>query len=145
MSTSPNVLAVKDKVQRWLNDAVGSITIDKDGDFTFRFGSTQIFIGVIDQEDRVLVHLQMPLLFEVPLTPELYKYVATENAYFFGKLRVVEKDGVGLVGFEHTLLGDYLDAEELHAAIRGMVNSGDDVDNELQAKFGGRVFHEDDE
>lgn len=145
MSTSPNVLAVKDKVQRWLNDAVGTITIDPDGDFTFRFGSTQIFIRVIDQEDRVLVFLQMPLLFEVPLTPELYKYVATENTYFFGKLAVSERDGVGSLLFLHTLLGDYLDAEELHAAIRGMVNTGDELDNELQARFGGTVFHDDDE
>jgi hypothetical protein len=40
------VLAVKDKVQLCLVEFFGGVRVDRDGDFTVRHGSTQVFVGV---------------------------------------------------------------------------------------------------
>lgn len=138
-----NALQTKEKVRRLLTEKLGSVQVDQDGDFTFPFGTTRIFIRVLGDGDRSFVRLTMPLLMDADPSPELFKYVATEGSYRMGHLAVFEKDGRANVFFNHVLLGDYLDAEELHLAIGAMVNSGDELDNELQTSFGGRKFHED--
>ncbi len=38
----------------------------------------------------------------------------------------------------HTLLGDYLDEEELHNAVGAVVTTADRLDDELQSRFGGK-------
>jgi hypothetical protein len=143
MGTPPQVLVLKDKVQRYLNDAVGRVEIDRDGDFTFQFGSSRIFIrcDALGEEHSV-VRFTMLLLIDVPPTPELYRYVATEGSYTFGHLAIGEQDGRATIFYSHSLLGDYLDPEEFHAAVGAMVNTGDDLDNQLKQMFGGRLFHE---
>jgi hypothetical protein len=144
MSTAPQVLIFRDKVQRCLNDAVGRVEIDQNGDFTFQFGSSRIFIGLREVgEDRTVVDFVMPLLFDVPLSPDLFRYVATHGGYAWGHLSVEEKDGTGTLFYTHALLGDFLDPDEFLAALGAMVNTGDDLDNELQQRFGGTRFHDD--
>jgi hypothetical protein len=39
---------------------------------------------------------------------------------------------------KHTLLGDYLDEEELHWALYQLLNTADKLDDELKQKFGGK-------
>ena len=39
--------------------------------------------------------------------------------------------------FSHTLLGDYLDPEELRSAIGAVATTGNDLDDEVQDRFGG--------
>lgn len=145
MSTPPHVLQVKDKVQRYLSDQVGSVEIDRDGDFTFQFGSARIFISCYAMNDeRTLIDITFILLSGVQPTPELYEYVAVEGDYRFGNLTVVRNDESELVQilFTHSLLGDYLDPDELMVAVGVMVNTADDLDDELKKRFGGNVFHE---
>jgi hypothetical protein len=142
MATPTNVLVLKDKVQRYLNEAIGAVEVDRDGDFTFPFGSSRIFIRCSAVGESSVVHLTMLLLNDVTPTPELYKYVATEGGYTFGHLTVAEQEGRATVFYTHALLGDHLDPQELLAAVGAMVNTGDDLDNRLQAMFGGRLFHE---
>ena len=84
------------------------------------------------------------MLCGVPLTPELYKWVATEGqAYFFGHPGVVEREnGLGDIHFRHNLLGDFLDPEELKWGVLALGDTADDLDDELQARFGGKKFTE---
>lgn len=138
-----SVLVVKDKVQRYLADFLGTASMDGDGDFFVNNGSSVTFIRVSEWHDDIaLIKVWSILLRNVPLTPELFRWVAVEGQeYFFGHARVVvNDDGTGRVQFEHVLLGDYIDAEELRAAVVGIAGSSDDLDDELQAKFGGEKF-----
>lgn len=142
--TDTHILVAKDKVQRYLSELV-RFEVDNQGRYTFRYGSTRMFISVepLGEEDSV-VQIVCPLLFRVTPTPELYRYVAT-TSYKFGALSVLDpdEDGTVMVLFDHTLLATYLDAEELKRAVAMMANSADRLDTEMQGRFGGDMFHED--
>lgn len=136
---------VKEKVQRILVEALGSVSIDKDGDFFVRHESTVVYVRVSElRDDATIVKSWAILLNDVPLTPEVYRWVATEGQeYFFGHARLVEtEEGKGRIQFEHILLGDYLDPDELEWAVIALGNTADQLDDELKAKFGGSRFIE---
>jgi hypothetical protein len=140
-----DVLVLKDKVQRFLTDLVGGFEVDRDGDFTFQYGSARVFVrcGEIS-DDRTFVGLTVPLLFDVPPSTELFKHIALHaDDWIFGHLSAAERGGNVDVFFTHRLLGDYLDPEEFRSALGGLVGTADTLDNELQQQFGGRRFHED--
>lgn len=140
-----DVLTVKDKVQRYLTDLVGRIEIDSDGDFTFRHGSARMFVSVgAIGKDNTVVALNVPLTLRVRPSAELFHFIATNaDRYVFGHLSASERDDGVLVMYSHSLLGDYLDAEELKWAVGAMATTADDLDNEIRDKFGGDLFHED--
>lgn len=138
-----NLLEVRDKVQRILSTRLGSIEVDSDGDFTIRHESARLFIRCWEQRDDVIIRLTCPFVFEAQPSPELFRHVATEGAYLFGNVTASEgEDGVTLV-MHHSLLGNYLDEEELMGAVVRVLGTANEIDDELAAKFGGRVFHED--
>jgi type III secretion system-like peptide-binding chaperone len=139
-----NLGIVKDKVQRILAENFSGVELGKAGNFTLRNESARLFINFMPQETRVIVNLVVPLLLKVAPTPELFHYIAIHgDDYIFGHLSAEEtEDGIA-VFFSHALLGDYLDDEELLASVRGLLGVGNDIDDELQAQFGGNKFHED--
>lgn len=130
------------KVQAHLTK-LGSPTLDSDGDLSLRHGSTQVFVRVLPfGDDHSIVTVFAPVLLNVPLTPELFEYVATEGGYRFGSLIVVRKDdGLGRVQMSHTLLGTFLDPDELIVAVSLLANTANDLDDEMQKRFGGDLFH----
>jgi hypothetical protein len=139
------ILVLKDKVQRYLSELVGTVEIDRDGDFTLRHGSSRVFVRCAELKgDRTYVAITVPLLFGCQASPELFRHVATHaDDWVFGHLSAHEGDDGVAVFFTHRLLGDYLDPEELKSAVGGVAATADDLDNELQGQFGGRRFHED--
>lgn len=140
---SNQLLAAKERVQRYLTDLLGSIGIDSDGDFNFRHGSAQVFIRVAALgDDSTFVAVWAPTNVDVPVTPELYKYLADENQFRFGHMACYEKDGAATIVFRHSLLGEFLDPEELRVAVVLVAKTADEIDDQIKAKFGGRTIHE---
>jgi hypothetical protein len=138
------------KVQRLLTGPLG-LRIQLEGDLIgvrFNDVSTQIHIRVIDWgknrdgEPQTLVRVSAPLLRGVQPSPALYEYLAREAPnYWFGNIRVwddEETKGMVSMTFGHTLLGDFLDEEELRVAVSRVLNSADELDDELQKRFGGK-------
>lgn len=137
------VAKTKAKVQHYLTKN-GRVEIDEDGDFTFRAGSSRVFIRVLDWGDSdTVVSVWSVVAGEVPVTPALFEFVATTtDDYMMGHLgcQVVD-DGTALVTFNHRILGNVLDEEELmHAAI-AVASTADRIDDKIVATFGGRTFH----
>lgn len=141
-----DVTAVKARVQQYLTNKFQSVTIDRDGDFSLRHDSARIFVEVMSksEESPVIVRLTAPLLFNVNNTTSLHEYIAFHaDDYFFGHLSLeTREDGTTDIYFSHRLLGDYLDAAELEIATGWMLGAANDLDDELQAQFGGTKFHE---
>lgn len=138
-----DVQQLRDRVQRLLIDQHGSVSIDRDGDFFVRRGSSVTYVRIMPWGDSsTLVKVWTIMVTGVPLTPDVYRWVAVDGqSYWFGHARVVEgEDGTGRIQFEHVLLGDVLDADELHAAVQGVSSSGDELDDDLVARFGGTRF-----
>lgn len=137
------VAVVKEKVQRFLIDLLQNIQIDRDGDFNFRNGSAQVYVRVAPMGDAsTYVSVWAPTNGDVPVTPELYKYLVEQNHYRFGHLALSEKDGKAVINFTHQLLGDFLDPDELKMAVVVVAQTADQIDDQIKAKFGGRTFHE---
>jgi hypothetical protein len=135
--------SVRSKVQQILTEELGSVRIGRDGTVMLENESAAIFIDVIDWGDGdTIVKVISPMLSDVRLTPEVFRWVAVEGQQlWFGHARVSLSDGdtsVGTIGFEWDLLGNTLDPDELMAAVRSVAIGANKLDDELQAKFGGK-------
>lgn len=140
-----DVAATKEKVQAILTD-VGPTSIDKDGDFSLQRGSTRVFVRVLAHPNGevTIVRIFAPVVVGLAPTPEFYEWYA-ENAsnWVFGHLALSRSgDGTMIVNMVHTLLGDYMDRDELIYAALGILGSADDLDDEVQKKFGGKLLSE---
>lgn len=147
-SKSPMSLhEVRDLVQRELMELIGRIELDRDGDFSFTFDSAQVFIGIRPHELKRDVQSTLVRVFsitnvDVPISAELYRFIALRSAdYVFGSLGAIEDgDSTARIVFKHTLLGDYLDPEEIAAAVMLVALGADEVDDEITKMFGGTRF-----
>jgi hypothetical protein len=138
------------KIQRILTGPMG-LRVQLDGQMLtvgFADSSTEVRMFVLDWgtgkdgEPRTLVRLSAPILWGVRPSPALFEWIAKEGGqYFFGHVSVTDdpsEPGNLFVFMSHTLLGDYLDEDELAAAMWGVLGTADDLDDQLQQRFGGK-------
>ena len=143
-----NLLEMKAKVQQMLIDHVGTIRIVPDGRFAFEVGSTNVFVRVNQPESAAYTYaiLTAPITIGVPTTPELFKWVALNtDGYLFGHIGVAidnEDAPTATLVFTHTLLVDYLDAEELRRAVSAVSASADELDDVVVGTFGGKRYED---
>lgn len=140
------VAETKDRVQTYLTRHA-PVSIDSDGDLSVSMGSARVFVRVREHPggEATLVDCWAIALAEVPVTPDLYEFIATgSDSFIFGHLSLAVDDAsnTGMVFLSHRLLGDYLDEDELMYVVGGLVSSADDIDDDLKDRFGGRRFHE---
>ena len=136
------VLEVKDRVQRMLSEIVGVVQIDGDGDFTFSYESTRIWVSAYwwEPQELTVVNVYAIPLWNVPGSPEFFERI-TREAYDmrFGALSLYKReDGLYNVNFRHALVGETLDPEELKTAVLAVAYTADNLDDELQKEFGGQ-------
>ena len=130
---------LKEKVQRILT-ANWRVELTEDG-FFVRGESTGCHIRCIESEDGdwTYVNFYSFVLLDVPITDEFLRYVA--GTYMtFGSFVVVfsESGDRGNLIFDHTILGNYLDSEELNVALGAVFWTADEIDDDLQQRFGGQ-------
>jgi len=114
----------------------------------FSDASTQVSLSVAEWgkskegEPRSLVNISSPILWSVTPTPELFEWIAREGGrYYFGHVSAaddIRDAGKVFLSMNHTLLGDYIDEEELASAMYAVLNTADQLDDELQKRFGGK-------
>lgn len=91
-------------------------------------------------EPQSIVVIECPVLVDVPITPQLFEWVARHGAArYFGAIRLTEGNDASkaILTMTHTLLGDTLDPEELGTALFLTLRDADKLDDELQKQFGG--------
>lgn len=140
----PTAEQVRNKVLRMMANNF-EVKVDDDGDIVVRHESAICWVSVSgwhEQEGRnTIVRVRAPILWEVPITPAVYQWVATEGqGYLFGAVRVALEQGksTGNLWFTHTLLGDNLDEPELETTVVCVLGDANRLDDELQKKFGGK-------
>lgn len=144
-----SLLELRDKVQRWLLEyGIQGLTVSKSGDYSFRVGSTRVFVGFDEcgsgEDAFSIVRIVAPFLQKTTATPELFQWMAeSSDDYFFGHPILIGPDDEGrhIVALKHVLLGDYIDQEELLHATIGLAFAADKIDDELATRFGGEVFY----
>jgi hypothetical protein len=151
-----NLLVVKDKVQRYVSELFEHVTLTDDGGLRIPIGSTAVFVDVFEVQDDdgfhkehdlslTIIRVYAPVLVMVKPTNELFKWIATEGqSHDYGSYRFIEDDKgeMTLIEFSYTLPGDSLDPGELKNAVLCVLISSDGQDEELQKKFGGKLFEE---
>ena len=123
------------------------------GGFRVEVNSTAVFVTLHDASafdtpaevfadgPAEVVTITSPILRGVPIGPELYAWVATEGwKFLFGHVTLDVVDGRADLNFQHRLLATHLDAEELDSAVVAVVAIADQLDDELQSRFGGERF-----
>ena len=138
------------KVQRILTGPM-NLRIQLTGDFiqvTFTGTSTHVNLRVVDWgknkdgEPRTLVRVSSPVLRGVKPTPALFEHLVREGSKsWFGAYSVgddEETPGTLFIVVGHSLLGDFLDEEELSATVWNVLGAADEADDVLQQKFGGK-------
>jgi hypothetical protein len=135
--------SLRARVREYLSQVVSDYWVSDEGDYAFDMGSARIFVRTVSWGDRTLVRIFSPILRDAPASDALFRFVATSaDEFVFGHLSVdIERDQAYVI-LAHTLLGDYLDAEELHTAVAGLAATADELDNFLQKRFGGHLFHQ---
>ena len=134
---------VRSKVGRILGSNFQT-TIDGDGEFYIAQGSAGVWVSVQEGfRDHVQVRLRAMLIGEVTVTPELTLDIAT-TGLLVGSLFlwIDDESKMGTVWNTWSLLGDYLDEEELCQAVAAIVISTDQMDDDWKAKHGGRLHNE---
>ena len=119
------------------------VELDSDGGFFVRFESTGCRVTCHQDEgdDIVVIKISAAILFDVPVTNELFRWVATEGAnYRFGNAHLFlnESETTASLLFTQMLLGDFLDAEELNWAVASVGFTADRLDDELLPVLGGQ-------
>ncbi|HEX2206166.1 MAG TPA: hypothetical protein VHG93_00675 [Longimicrobium sp.] len=138
------------KVQRILTGPMG-LRISLQGNtisVTFTGSSTRVSLTFTDWgtnkagDPSTLVGVSAPLLWEVDPSPALFEWIAKEGGkFYFGHVTAHDDSsapGKLFLLMSHTLLGDYLDEEELHWALYTLLQTADKLDDELKEKFGGK-------
>jgi hypothetical protein len=144
-------LVARDKVNRFAKEAFNSVNLDDDGDLVIFYESTALRVITTEypsesKKERqelgigtILVRVSATLLFDVKGSKDLFEYIATEGQeYDIGSMKASKtEDGTYTITMQETLIGDTLDPAELKTALISIATTADDLDEELQRRFGG--------
>jgi hypothetical protein len=140
----PTEAETREHVQRNLTDWLGSVQVDRDGDFVIKVESSMGYVSVAALTDTSTVVIIRGLIARgVKPSPEMFEWIATEGqvANWFGKPRAQKMDdGTYMVELASNLLGDSLDPDELRTAVSGVLGTANELDEEFVAKFGGERY-----
>lgn len=140
--------AVRAKVQTFLLRE-SEIGMDQRGRLFIDRGSTRANLEFVPREQfkQVYVVITCPVAFYVPESPALFERIARDSdKWYFGHLGMGPYDvdgehkGQVYIYLSHTLLGDYLDPDEVISCVFSMLNVADEIDNAFVAEFGGEVY-----
>ena len=103
--------------------------------FVLRRGSADVHVSVAALEDKAVVAVFSWVATGVTPSEELYRYLLTENANFvFGGFGLTTDN---TVIYQHTVIGDAIDKEQLRASVRAVAGVADDYDDQITSRFGG--------
>lgn len=103
--------------------------------FTLRRGSSRVDVAVAAVGDQTVIAVYATVASGVEPSQELYEYLLTHNAgSVFGAFGIVDRD----VLFQHSLVGETVDKQELRTSIAAVVDAADEQDEEITRRFGGK-------
>ncbi len=134
----PDVSALHTRVQQYLREKQLVYEVQQNGSIWIRQGSTVVVVEPAAWNERTVVKLMAPVALNITkITPELTRYLAEQNyRLLFGKFSL-DADGKA-VWYEHILLGDNLDVEELFIAVAAVALTADENDEEIAQMAGGQ-------
>lgn len=139
-----NSSAVNTKVENLLKEALPDVEFIKEGPGDWGARNESVLVRIVansvDYPDRPFVEVVAFVLLGVKDDINIYKYLMTEKSFIFNKWEVEPGESNGTINLFLTarVLIDDLDASELGFAIMSTAVIADEIDEELQQKFGGK-------
>jgi hypothetical protein len=124
-------------VERLLISTYGSFTRDPNWGYNGAFGSARVFVDVRPfLGESTVVRVASPVLSQVELGDALaLRALEIADGSPLGRFSYLDERKE--LWFEHTLLGDALDPDELQLAVDTVARAADSEDDALAASFGG--------
>jgi hypothetical protein len=137
------LVALRERVGRLLAGmgGVGGPEVDTDGDYTFTFQTTRVWIAPRALPGGLLVVRVLAVTnVDIEPTPQLGLFLAETNFLLpFGRLSLDPRQRA--VWFEESLLGEHFADEELRVVVKIVASTADQLDERIARLFGGRVFN----
>jgi len=132
-SESQAVESLRAKVERFLRESGLSYEVKPDGSLLLRQGSTAVQVRALQWNKHTIVRVLAPVALNLQkVTPDLTLFLLERNnELLFGKFSLDTANRA--VWYEHVLLGDFLDAEELIVAVTTIAITADRYDDEVAA------------
>lgn len=136
--------ALNTKVANLLKEALPDVNFvdESPGNWGARNESVllRVMVNTEDFPDKPFVNIIAFVLLGVKDDLNIYKYLLTEKSYIFNKWEIEQGEESGTINLFLTarVLIDDLDASELGFAIMSTAVIADDIDEEIQKKFGGK-------
>jgi len=137
MSETEELASVRELSRKYLDDGGLQYLLDKDGHLVLPFGNIMVHV-ICHQwgEDQVVVAVTAVTNQNMRIDPDLGMFLAEKNAQIlFGKLCLYRD--LNQVRFEHPLLGDFLNRDELVTAVKVVAASALSIGPEIQQRWGG--------
>lgn len=139
---------VQSDVRGFLQALGARATLEDSGALSVGHGSARCFINVWsprpdDENVAAIIQLSILLLSDITESPDVYQYIAFHaDDYIFGHLSLGRDDfGKVNIYMTHHFLGGAVTQEGFSRALLSMLSTATDLDDQLQAEFGGSVFH----
>lgn len=130
-----------------LRECVGDVIDASAKELSFLFGSTRVYVSGSEDggvDGATFVHLRALIARHVPITDQLYRWIATaSNDFLFGHVTLAyesDEERFGELNLRHTLLGDHLDLEEVRTAVAFLAATADQLDDVVVDRFGGKRY-----
>ena len=133
---------LRSKIEKYLRQKQLSYEVKSGGTLWVRQGSTVVVVAPMQwgENEQTLVKLSAPVSLEIKkISPELTRFLAEKNnQLLFGKFSLDVNNNT--IWYEHVLLGDYLDAEELFTSVAAIAITADQHDEQISKMSGGKRF-----
>jgi hypothetical protein len=139
MTGPSHLAALREACKRYLTNAGLKFMIDMDDDFVLTFDDgVRVFVMPREVPDgRTVVKIETLCVKGMRVDGDLGIFLAEENARtLFGKLALYPE--LQEIHFEHALLGDYLNQEELAIAVQLVALSTNEYDDRIKERWGGK-------
>jgi hypothetical protein len=142
---STNLAKLKEKTERYLKDVVDRFEVVVES-YRVRYGSTVVSIEPEvwnEEEDTTILRMIAVVLTGVKRSGNqaMFEDLSRLNdTYRFGKFywtSTEDNEDEGIIFVEQQMLGEYMDFEEFKQVLISLAYAADEVDDELQVKYGG--------
>jgi len=127
-----------EKVSAWMDELFSRIPwekLDVPG-FGFFMGSAWVEVKIHPWNEDTVINVRSAVVTGATLTPELQNFLLRENAELgFGAFSI---DQDGKILLEHTIVGSTCDPNELEASVMAVLETADEYDDEIVARWGGQ-------
>jgi hypothetical protein len=134
------VVQLRDLIEHKLVGMLGGYAADEHGNYILGVESARVWIVPAWLPNGASVVRVFAITnLDVVVSAELTSYLLAKNLEFvFGSFALDVAQGA--VWFNHNLLGDFLNPEELEATIAAVAQTADRFDDEIKERFGGRLY-----